>query len=290
MRADELIEAREHGERAHGTRAKYVVERCRCDACRKACRDYETWRSRQHAYGRTPYVDAGPVRAHIRKLRAAGLGWKRVADRAGIPESTVWKLLYGDPKRGQTPSKRVRRRTARAILAVTCDLDALGATVHVPATGTVRRLRALVAIGWSQSKLAVMLGRLPANLGKTMSATEVAAGTARSVRDLYDRLWDRPPPETTHSERQSASRARNLARRNGWVPPMAYDDDALDDPEATPQLGEPENRRGGRRVDLAEVDHLVAFGCPPEEIAARMGVSVSAIAKARYRAAERAAS
>lgn len=278
--------------REHGTRAKYVVEKCRCDACREVCRDYERWRLRQKAYGRTAYVDAAPVRAYIRGLRAAGLGWKRVADRAGIAESTMWKLIYGDPKRRQAPSRRVRRRTARAILAVTCDLDALGATVHVPAVGTARRLRALVAIGWSQSKLAQMLGKLPANLGKTMTSEQVAAGTARAVRDLYDRLWDRPPPESTWSERQSASRARNLARRNGWVPPLAWDDDALDDPEAVPQLGEPDPVRPGRGralVDLAEVDHLAAFGCSLEEIAARMGVGVGAIERARYRAAERAA-
>lgn len=273
-----------------GTRAKYVVEKCRCDACRKACRDYERWRLRQKAYGRTAYVDAAPVRAHIRGLQAAGLGWKRVADRAGLAESVVWKLIYGDPKRGQASSKRVRRRTARAILAVTCDLDALGATVHVPAVGTVRRLQALVAIGWSKSKLAAMLDKLPTNLGKTMHSEQVAAGTARAVRDLYDRLWDRPPPAFTWSERQSAARARNLARRNGWVPPLAWDDEALDDPEAVPQLGEPEKRQGGRLVDLAEVDHLAAFGCSPEEIAARLGVGVGAIAKARHRAAGRAAS
>lgn len=213
--------------RPHGTKAKYVVEGCRCEPCRQACRDYERWRRRQIAYGRTPYVDAEPVRAHLHALSRQGLGWMRAARLAGVPESTVCRLLYGGGARG--PSKRVRRRTAAALLAVTAELEHLGATVHVPAAGPRRRLQALVALGWPQAQIARRMGVNPANLGKTLHGTtdRVNASTARAARTLYDELWDRSPARPD-------GRALAAARRHGWVPPLAWDDDTIDDPAARP--------------------------------------------------------
>lgn len=218
--------------RAHGTRAKYAVERCRCTPCRAASRAYENWRHRQIAYGRSAYVDADPVRAHVRNLSEQGLGWKRAAQLAGLTTSTVWKLLYGDPGRGMAPSKRVRRRTAAALLAVTADLDNLGATVPVPAVGPRRRLQALVAIGWSQTYLANRMGVGVGSLNLTLHgpSSHVRAATARAARDLYDELWNTRPA-------QPNPRTLAAAQRHGWAPPLAWDDDTIDDPATAPAHG-----------------------------------------------------
>ncbi|MDN5861251.1 MAG: hypothetical protein L0H84_21825 [Pseudonocardia sp.] len=267
--------------REHGTRAKYVAERCRCAHCRQAVREYERWRTRQRAYGRTAYVDAEPVRAHLRRLSEAGIGWKRAAALAGIASSTVWKLLYGDPKRSGAPSRRCRRRTAAAVLAVQPSLNLLGDATPVPAIGTQRRLQALVAIGWSQARLAGRIGMLPGNFGRTIARTsQVRASTARTVLALYDELWNRPPAAADHRSRQSGSRAPPDGGVRGWVPPFAWDDDTIDDPGAIPNVGE----TGMRVIDLDEVAHLADGGAHVTEIARRLGVTPAAIDTARRRA------
>lgn len=270
--------------RAHGTRARYVVDRCRCDACRQANGDYQRWRARQQAYGRTPYVDAEPVRAHLRALSAAGLGWRRAAEQAGLATSVVSGLLYRD-------RARCRRRTARALLAVRAHPDRLGAAALVPAVGTQRRLQALVAIGWPQARLADRMGMLPGNFGRVISGPDlVRVSTARRAAALYDELWSAPPAETTAVQRQAATRARNHARRHGWAPPLAWDDDAIDDPTARPTVDVADPRPGRVLLDLGEVEHLAEAGAHLTEIALRLGVTVHTIHRARRRAAAREAS
>lgn len=264
-----------------GTRAKYVHEKCRCAPCRRACSDYEQWRTRQLAYGRTAYVDAEPIREHLRALAAAGMGWKTAADRAELSRSTVNKLLYGCRARGMGPSKRVRRRTAAAVLGVTATLDDLADNARVPALGSRRRLQALVAVGWSQPRLASRMGMTTQNFNKLIHhADGVAARTARRVMEMYAELWDQPPAEHDQYSRASASRARNHARRRGWPPPQAWDDQLIDDAAALPDCGD-----AGRNVlELAEVEHLAASGAHIGEIARRLGVTPAAIEQARYRA------
>jgi transcriptional regulator with XRE-family HTH domain len=219
----------------HGTLAASKTNRCGCDPCKAAASRYDARRYRLKAYGRwQPYVDAEPVRQHVKRLQGYGIGWMRIAALAGIPRGSVSRLLYGDNSRGTPPSRRVRPATAAAILAIEPNLDVLAGTAPVDATGTRRRIQALVAMGWSQSKIAARLGVQPTNLGKTMNGDKVHAATARAVRALYDELWDRQPPEVTHHDRVAASRARNHARTHDWVSPLAWDDDEIDDPQARP--------------------------------------------------------
>ena len=219
----------------HGTHAAYVVDRCRCRPCRDAAAAYERTRSRQRAYGRAAYIDAQPARDHVRALQAQGMGWKRIVAAAGLSNSVLWKLLYGDHTRSQQPSKRIRPATEARILAVTLDL---GATVPVPGYGTRRRLQALVATGWSQTKLAGLLGMSVANFNPLIhgrDTTRVRHSTERAVTALYARLWDTPPPADTRGHRGAAKRSTALAARYGWAVPMAWDDDTIDDPDARPQ-------------------------------------------------------
>ncbi|PZG49853.1 hypothetical protein C1I98_11090 [Spongiactinospora gelatinilytica] len=242
-----------------GTLARYVVDKCPCDACREANRVYEARRSRLIAYGQwRPYVDAEPVRQHVQLLSEFGIGWKRAAQLAGVPNGSVSKLLYGGPG-DRPPSRGVRSETAARLLGVTPTLDLLGATVPVDAAGTRRRLQALVAIGWPQAQLAARLGMDPSNFGKTMQAPRVIAKTARAVRVLYDELWDQPPPETTSHERGAAARARNHAAAREWLVPAYWDDDLIDVPDD--QLDAELDRRVSLMDDaelrrcLSAVDH-----------------------------------
>lgn len=213
----------------HGTRACYVLDRCRCLPCARDNARVEGIRIRQTAYGRwVPYVDAGPAREHVEQLRAAGMGLKLIAKAAGVPHGALAKLIYGEARRGLAPSKRIRPHTEAAILACHADLEHLGARVAVDATGVHRRLQALISLGWSQAELARRLGMSGANFGKVLQRPTCGASTALRVRRLYDEMLHQLPPETTRAERQVASAARNYAARRGWRPPMWWDVDDLD--------------------------------------------------------------
>jgi hypothetical protein len=241
----------------HGTYACFVLDACRCVPCSVANSAYEADRRRRHAYGtfEDDWVDPEPVRQHVRALQAAGLGWKRIAAAAGVHQSTSWKLMYGKrrPDGTRVPTRRMRADLAAALLAVpTPTIDDLGSTVVIDPTGTRRRLEALAAIGWSVAALADRghLDRQP--LDAALRHQPVHARTARAVRDLYAELWASPRPAPDHRARGAVARARNRAATRGYVPPLGWDEDDLDDPYATPADG----------YDPARTDQCTVMGCP----------------------------
>jgi len=244
------------GTRPHGTRARYVLgpgpgtgPGCRCDLCTAANREAERRRERQILYGRwEPYVDAAPARDHLRALAAAGIGWKRAAQLARVSTGSVSKLLYGGPG-DRPPSRRIRPQTAAAILTVSPSAQAVAPGALVDSGGTRRRVQALVTRGWSQARLACQLAVTGSNFATMMRREQVTAATARAVGELYDRLWDKPPPESNQRERIAAARARNYAAERGWAPPLAWDDDIIDDPSGRPaeRWKRPAHSRGRRR-------------------------------------------
>jgi hypothetical protein len=107
---------------------------------------------------------------------------------------------------------------------------------YVNPCGTVRRLRALHAAGWSFAAIGVQLG------ASTQAVHQQAAGdraavyavTAARVADVYDRLWAAAPPSGTQFERAAITRAKARAASRGWAPPMAWDDETIDVPSARP--------------------------------------------------------
>jgi transcriptional regulator with XRE-family HTH domain len=271
----------------HGTRAGYRGG-CRCEPCRRADREYARRRYRLKAYGQwQPFTDAAPVREHVRRLMSLGIGAARVGDLAKVPHSSVGRLLYGRPGHGEPPSRRVRTAAAQRLLAVRFSEASLAPGVAVDAAGTRRRLRALVAVGWSGRALAARLAMEPAHLSRILRDRPTVSGaTARRVRELYDELWDQPPPQSTRGERISAAKSRAHAVRRGWPPPLAWDDDTIEQPEASPQ---PWRRpSGGRSLDLAaEAAELAAWGYTRSQAAERIGVSRNTLDKAISRAARR---
>lgn len=222
----------------HGTRVCYVHDHCRCAPCRASSATYEQNRIRQHAYGRWDnLVDAGPVREHLKAVMAQGVGRRRVSQLAGMSASAVSNLVWGKRRSdGEVrPTARVRQETADRLLAIQAS-PAGGALV--PATGAARRVQALVALGWSQARVSIELEyRSPSQLtALALGRLEVmTARHDREVRAVYDRLSMQLPPQTNQRERISVSRARAYAKRRGWLPPLAWDDGDLDDPETSPE-------------------------------------------------------
>lgn len=261
--------------RPHG-QAKYNSEGCRCSVCRAARAAYERSRVRRRAYGREDLVDAAPVAEHVRRLQSSGLGAPRIAQLAGVSTSVTGRLLYGN-------TKRVRVESARRLLSVRPGLVTLADGARVDATGPVRRLQALVALGWALTTLSEFAGWDPPHAQRMLTQGTCTARRAREIQALYDRLWATLPPQETAVQRMVAERSRRLARSRGWAPPLAWDDDTIDDPAATPELGSAPQSA----VDLADDEYLRSAGVPDEQIAARMGVALESLLQARRRARAR---
>lgn len=130
----------------------------------------------------------------------------------------------------------------------------------VDAIGTTRRLQALVAIGYNQEQLCEIVGTDRSSLSLLIRGKipRIQIKTAQMVTEAYDRIS--MTPGTSH-----AARAR--AHRKGWVPPLAWDDDEIDDPTARPDIGK------HHRVTYTErYRELRELGYNDLEIAKKFGV------------------
>lgn len=229
----------------HGTVSRYTIGRCRCDECRTNWMAHKREYRRRLAYARwrgvsIAMVDAAPVRAHVRRLMAAGEAYRDIATRAGQPVTTVCQLLYG--KNGQ-PRRKVRPALAEALLRLEPSPDApLGL---IDATGTRRRAEALLALGWSYVQQAHLTPLHPVYYSRMLKQPTVTRQAAGYVSQVYEKLSGTPAPDAP-----GPNRARALAAKSGFPPPLAWDDATIDDPAARPE-GLP--NAGGRvsRLDRA---------------------------------------
>lgn len=198
---------------------------CRCAACREGQRLRVDRRRRLIAYGRWDGdVDVASARRHIGVLVAGGWPLEHIAKSAGVGRHTVTRIRSGE-------SRHVRASTAEKILAVRHEsrpprLD----NALVDATGTIRRLQALVYMGWSGAELMRRLGSNPAYISRVMSMPLVFESTRRRVTELFEEIWDQDPPAHTSVDRMLVQKAMRRARNAGWVGPLAWDD--IDDPES----------------------------------------------------------
>ena len=222
----------------HGTRTAYVRDRCRCPGCTAANTAVSNRLRRERAYGRwKPFVDAAPSRAHIASLRAAGIGVDQIAKLAGLSPGHLRGLVYPSGN-GRPPFPKIRRETAKRILTVPVRASSRAANSRIDATGTRRRLQALVAIGWAPKWLARELDRSPTSLRRSMAGRSVTARTARRVRELSQRLWAAEPPRLLAARCRASAAARAYAAEHAWLPPLAWDD--IDhDPDPAPTADVP---------------------------------------------------
>lgn len=208
----------------HGTRAAYVKDRCRCPECTAANTAASRTATRERIYGRwQPYVDASPAREHIAALRRAGIGVERIARLTGLSVSHI-RQLSKQGRDGHPTTQRVRPRTATLVLGIDIGDINLAPRSRIDATGTRRRLQALIAIGWPAELLADQLGRRLSSLRRSMTTQSVTAQTGHDVARLYQRLWNTSPPQTTGEQRAAAEAAKAQAAAQGWLSPLAWDD------------------------------------------------------------------
>jgi len=98
-------------------------------------------------------------------------------------------------------------------------------SAYVDMIGTRRRIEALRAIGWPTEIIAAEALGWSRALRDLPRGPLVLRTTADKIRAFYD----------THSMTLGPStRTRAHAARAGWAPPLAWDDDEIDDPQAQP--------------------------------------------------------
>lgn len=102
----------------------------------------------------------------------------------------------------------------------------------VDASGTRRRLRALAYMGWSSALLAAELDTRDTHVRQLQMAERCSKDTRERVKVVYDRLWNKVPPGGPRAY------TANMARRKGWVGPLSWDDDLIDEYHVEPETGE----------------------------------------------------
>jgi len=247
-------------------------------------------RRRLIGYGQwQPFVDAAPVRDHVKAIQATGMSINNLAEAAGVNASNLSRLLY--PNCGRPPISQMRPETAATILAYWPRLDDYVDAAVIDATGTRRRLRALAATGWPVTQIHRNINIcVVETLQEARFAEHVTARLARAVRDFY--IWASIGTAEDHGIAPwLAKRGRGYATRDGWEGPGAWDEDTIDDPEALPdwtgfcgtdrgywthrQQKLPMCRRCEQAHDkwMAEREHLGGFERNRQAFAARAAAS-----------------
>ncbi|MDF2578467.1 MAG: hypothetical protein K0S49_46 [Microbacterium sp.] len=259
----------------------YNLHQCRCTPCGEHRMKHEERRRKDKAYGRydTGLVDVAPAREHLLMLSEYGIGYKRVAELAGLGTTPVRNIIWGrqdpGPRKGEM-LKRVKRETAEAILAVQPIVDNLGDRQPIPALGAHRRIHALAARGWSLSKIAARLDMTVGNFWKALRSDQVSAGLHRRIATLYEELWDQVPPHDDWHQAAAYTRTVNHAKKRGWLPPLAWDD--IDtDPE--PERDVVQQGRASADEVLDDIEFLLEGGESPEQVATIIGRKTGTIAK-----------
>jgi hypothetical protein len=275
----------------------YLKDGCNCAPCVIAGRRNRKAGEYRTVTGTHSHVPADRAREHVHGLLEV-LTVGQVQRRSGVDRTAIRVLIGGFPAR--PASKRITRTTEAALLAVQAVHVGPETGGLVDGTGTRRRLRALVALGWPARHLGDRLGfSSRTNWYLTspdiVDAAPVRASTRDAVRGLYDELsFTLPPPS------RFATRARNLATARGWRPPLAWDDETIDDPRVRPNRGTGLVREGavfdeiaveralhGDKVHLrpgerAEVvRRLTAQGLSAKQIAPPVGIDKRSVQRIR---------
>lgn len=195
---------------------------------------------RDRARGRARYVPAEPVRRKLQQLLEGGVPMRALSRSSGLSAPALRSIVNGDRTNvHRTTAQRVARLRAAAIY----QQQQVG---HVPKVGAVRRVRALMAMGWTRDLLTEAGAR---SLPRVLSGHGclITLEKWREIKDVYDQLSMTPGPSL-----QTMGRARAW----GYAPPLAWDDATIDNPHALPQAVGLQ-AKGTEIVDVVAVERAI---------------------------------
>lgn len=246
---------------------------------------HEHYQLRSRLAGRRPRTPAAPVADHIQACIGAGMTARSVALAAGITDSIVRDIL-------DNPDRTVRARTRDRILSVRPE--------HQPTPASLaRRIQALAALGWSCPVIAE-IGNVNVDTIKAYRRGELPRvmreGPKVGILAAYDALHMRAPVPADNRERGMVARTRAFAARNGWAPPLAFDniDDLNEHPHGStttdPDVIDDaaiERTLAGDRVPLTRpervevIRRLAQRGLSDAEMGAVVGISGRSVQRIR---------
>ncbi|MER5902962.1 hypothetical protein ABT150_23125 [Streptomyces mirabilis] len=251
----------------HGTQYRYrgpvdgSWPGCRCAKCTHANHVGGKARRLAHLRGEGPLYPGAPVLEHINKLYASGMTYALIARRAKVSDATITNLVHGY-------TKSCKRDKAFRILAVKpADFDELALR---PATGSIRRLRALYAIGHNPKAISAVTGFDETAVSHFANDryTVITLATEQRIGKAYRELSATPG---------LSGKARKRAESQGWRDPQWWEDyGRIDDPEFDPDKADAElNFHERAKLRREEIIHLAWIGHQPEQIRERLDNEVS---------------
>lgn len=92
-------------------------------------------------------------------------------------------------------------------------------TGPVPSDPSRRKVQALARLGWSLTSIADLMGVSRQALRQALQRDMILQSTERSIAEAYRTLEMKVPAETS-----STCQTKKWAERNGWPPPLAWED------------------------------------------------------------------
>ncbi|MFN8073607.1 MAG: hypothetical protein U0R66_17620 [Mycobacterium sp.] len=183
----------------------------------------------------------------------------------GADHRALAHLIVGGVETGTWPQGRIPATDARRILDIPVPVRPADAGTEVPSVGTVRRLRALVALGHTPKSLGANLSMALGVVRELLedSHASIDTDTARRVTALFDELHMQPGPSQA---------CRDRAAERGWPPPLAWDEHSIDNPAAEAQFG----AKSRPLFDELYLE-LRGMGLGNHQIAARLGITMDSL-------------
>lgn len=256
----------------HNTITCYTDYKCRLPECVRRYNDRNNARLRAHKEGTySALVEVTPARQHIICLMNTGMSADAIARAAGISVHSVLDILRPHATKRRGKRRRISPQLAQKLLAVRASDRTSG---RIDATGTIRRVQALVALGWPVKHIADRAGLSAENSSYILKRPRVYSSTAKAIAVVYDELRGKRP-ERNGVIKAHVVVAKNRAARNRWAPPRYWDQHpgAIDDPDFEPMYGV--TKREIVAQDANEVMRLC--GLDRQAAADRLGVTKSYI-------------
>lgn len=186
---------------------------------REVARRYaRRWRA-EKAKGVVHSIPIEPVAQHVDMLMMAGGTTTSIGEAAGVCGSIIGELA-------RRQRQRIQVVTARKILAVQVS-DLLEHGPLVSSVGAIRRVRALLAIGHTHAEIN---SRLPSTASRQYTMNLLSKRWPRIARGMHDAICRVYDDLSMTPGRSQVTRKR--AKREGYRPPLWWDEADLDDPYA----------------------------------------------------------
>lgn len=127
---------------------------------------------------------------------------------------------HGTPARYQAGCRAACCRRAKKADRIERErLIASGHEFQVPCDRSRRKVRALMALGHSPTRVAERMGITQQAISRILARDTIRATTAERIDRAYDALEMQIPADTIYTRR-----TKGIAAKAGWLPPLAYDD------------------------------------------------------------------